>query len=67
MARDIKKELLEISGSAFIEWYSSLTKFEKIEYKVILEQLSEEFKKYLWRFLLFIFLLGVFGCLHYIV
>lgn len=45
MARDIKRELLEISGSAFIEWYSSLTKFEKVEYRVILEQLSEEFKK----------------------
>lgn len=45
MARDIKRELLEISGSAFIEWYSSLTKFEKVEYRIILEQLSEEFRK----------------------
>lgn len=45
MARNIKKELLEISGGSFIEWYSSLTKFEKVEYRAILEKLSEEFIK----------------------
>ena len=45
MARDIKKELLKVKGGEFIEWYSSLTKLEKAEYRVMLEQLSEEFRK----------------------
>jgi hypothetical protein len=45
MSRDIKKELLKIKGREFIEWYSSLTKLEKAEYKLMLEHLSEEFLK----------------------
>tara|TARA_R100001443_G_scaffold84302_1_gene90976 strand:- start:180 stop:320 length:141 start_codon:yes stop_codon:yes gene_type:complete len=45
MGRDIKKELLKIKGGEFIKWYSSLTKLEKAEYRLMLEQLSEEFSK----------------------
>jgi hypothetical protein len=45
MARDLKKELLKIKGGDFLEWYSSLSKLEKLEYKIMLEQLSEDFKK----------------------
>jgi len=44
MRRDIEKELFEIKGGDFPKWYSSLTKFEKAEYKLILEKLSEGFK-----------------------
>jgi hypothetical protein len=40
--RDIKKELLKVKGGDFIEWYSSLTKLEKAEYQMMLEQLSGE-------------------------
>ena len=45
MARDLKKELLKIKGGDFLEWYSSLSKLEELEYKMMLEQLSEDFKK----------------------
>ena len=42
--RNIKQELLTIKGGDFPKWYSSLTKLEKVEYHIALEQLSEEFK-----------------------
>ena len=42
--RNIKQELLTIKGGDFPKWYSSLTKLEKAEYHIALEQLSEEFK-----------------------
>lgn len=45
MARDIKKELLKIKGGEFIGWYSSLTKLEKAEYKLMLEKIDGE----LWK------------------
>lgn len=42
--KDIKKQLLEIKGSDFPKWYASLTKLEKVEYSIALEQLSKEFR-----------------------
>ena len=42
--RDLKEELLKIKGGDFPKWYSSLTKLEKVEYHIALEQLSEESK-----------------------
>jgi len=43
--RDLREELLQIKGGDFPKWYSSLTKLEKVEYSIALEQLSEEFRK----------------------
>lgn len=34
--RNIKKELFEIKGGEFKDWYQSLSKLEKIEYIKIL-------------------------------
>tara|TARA_R100000908_G_C3662471_1_gene89100 strand:- start:83 stop:220 length:138 start_codon:yes stop_codon:yes gene_type:complete len=45
MARDIKKEMFELKGGDFPKWYSSLTKLEKAEYRLILEKLSQDFRK----------------------
>ncbi len=45
MSREIKKELLKIKGGDFLEWYSSLTKLEKAEYKLMLEKLDNELGK----------------------
>ena len=42
--RDLKEELLKIKGGEFPKWYSSLTKLEKVEYSIALEQLSKEFR-----------------------
>ena len=42
--RDLKVELLKIKGGDFPKWYASLTKLEKVEYQMILEELSREFK-----------------------
>ena len=42
--RDLKRELFEIKGRDFPKWYASLTKLEKVEYQMILEELSREFK-----------------------
>tara|TARA_R110002012_G_scaffold140210_1_gene297724 strand:+ start:627 stop:761 length:135 start_codon:yes stop_codon:yes gene_type:complete len=42
--RNIKQELLEIKGENFPQWYASLTKLEKVEYSIALEQLSKEFR-----------------------
>lgn len=42
--RSIKEELMDIKGSDFPKWYASLTKLEKVEYSIALEQLSEEFR-----------------------
>ena len=42
--RDLKEELLKIKGGDFPKWYTSLTKLEKVEYQMILEELSREFK-----------------------
>ena len=44
MGRDLKKELLKIENGDFIKWYASLSKLEKVEYQIMLEQLSKEFK-----------------------
>ena len=42
--RDLKEELMQIKGGDFPKWYASLTKLEKVEYSVALEQLSKEFR-----------------------
>ena len=42
--RDLKEELLKIKGGDFPKWYASLTKLEKVEYGIILEQLSKNIK-----------------------
>lgn len=42
--RDLKEELMQIKGGDFPQWYASLTKLEKVEYSIALEQLSKEFK-----------------------
>ena len=44
MMRDVREELLEIKGGDFPKWYASLTKLEKVEYSIALEQLSKEFR-----------------------
>ena len=44
MMRDLKEELLQIKGGDFPKWYASLTKLEKVEYGIIIEKLSREFK-----------------------
>ena len=45
MSRDLKKELLKVERGSFLEWYSSLSKLEKLEYQMMLEQLSKESKR----------------------
>ena len=42
--RDLKEELLQIKGGDFPKWYASLTKLEKVEYQMIIEKLSSQFK-----------------------
>jgi len=42
--RDLKEELLNIKGGDFPKWYASLTKLERVEYSIALEQLSKEFR-----------------------
>ena len=42
--RYLREELLEIKGGDFPKWYASLTKLEKVEYSIALEQLSKEFR-----------------------
>ena len=42
--KNIKEELMKIKGGDFPQWYASLTKLEKVEYSIALEQLSEEFR-----------------------
>jgi hypothetical protein len=44
MMRDLKEELLNIKGGDFPKWYASLTKLERVEYSIALEQLSKEFR-----------------------
>ena len=44
MMRDLKRELFEIKGGEFPKWYASLSKLDKAEYQIILEELSREFK-----------------------
>ena len=44
MMRDLKEELMKIKGGDFPKWYASLTKLEKVEYSIALEQLSKEFR-----------------------
>ena len=41
--RDIKKELLQMRGGDFPKWYASLSKLEKIEYKLMLEEISKNY------------------------
>ncbi len=43
--KNIKEQLMEIKGGEFPKWYASLTKLEKVEYSIALEQLSKEFRK----------------------
>ena len=45
MMRDLKEELLKIKGGDFPKWYASLTKLEKAEYFLALEQFEEEFRE----------------------
>ena len=42
--RNIKEQLMEIKGGDFPKWYASLTKLEKVEYSIALEQLSKGFR-----------------------
>ena len=42
--RDLKEELMQIKGGDFPKWYASLSKLDKAEYQIILEELSREFK-----------------------
>jgi hypothetical protein len=44
MMRDLKEELMQIKGGDFPKWYASLTKLERVEYSIALEQLSKEFR-----------------------
>ena len=36
--------LSKIENGDFIKWYASLSKLEKVEYQIMLEQLSKEFE-----------------------
>jgi hypothetical protein len=42
--RDLKKELLLIKGGDFPKWYASLSKLEKIEYGLMLEEMSKNYR-----------------------
>ena len=42
--RNLKEELMKIKGGDFPKWYASLTKLEKVEYGIIIEKLSRDFK-----------------------
>ena len=42
--RDLKEELLKIKGGDFPKWYASLSKLDKVEYFLALEQFEEEFR-----------------------
>ena len=42
--RDLKEELLKIKGGDFPKWYASLSKLDKAEYFLALEQFEEEFR-----------------------
>ena len=44
MVRDLKEELLKIKGGDFPKWYASLSKLDKAEYFLALEQFEEEFR-----------------------
>ena len=44
MMRDLKEELMQIKGGDFPKWYASLSKLDKAEYQIILEELSREFR-----------------------
>ena len=44
MMRNIKKELLQIKGGDFPKWYASLSKLEKIEYGIMLEEMSKNYR-----------------------
>ncbi len=42
--RNIKKELLQVKGGDFPKWYASLSKLEKIEYALMLEEMSKNYR-----------------------
>jgi|TARA_R110002020_G_scaffold446839_1_gene659148 hypothetical protein len=42
--KNIKKELFNVKGGEFPKWYNSLTKYEKIQYKKILEDVNDNFR-----------------------
>lgn len=44
MMRDLKEEFLKLKGGDFPKWYASLSKLDKVEYHIILEELSSKFK-----------------------
>ena len=39
--RDLREELLNLSGYEYPKWYASLTKLEQVEVSVILDKLDE--------------------------
>ena len=41
MMRDLREELLNLSGKDYPKWYNSLTKLEQVEVSVILDKLDE--------------------------
>ena len=40
MSRDIKKEMMELKGGEFLDWYSNLNEDEKVQYKIEFEKLQ---------------------------
>ena len=40
--RDIKKEMFEVKGCDFKNWYLYLTKLENLEYRKILDNLGKK-------------------------
>lgn len=41
MARDIKKEMMELLGGEFLDWYSNLNDEEKQQYKIEFNKLQD--------------------------
>ena len=39
--RDLREELLKLSGKDYPKWYNSLTKLEQVEVSVILDDLDK--------------------------
>ena len=43
--RNVKKEMMQVTGGEFSSWYNSLSYKEKLEYQIIFELLQEQFEK----------------------
>ena len=43
--RNVKKEMMQVTGGEFSSWYDSLSSAEKLEYHFEFERLQEQFKK----------------------